>query len=276
MSNSRPGNQPSSVGHRHELGDVRSDPESPQESFTIDGGLLRERTVVLVGGGSGLGFQVARLSISLGAHVILGGRTPERLVRACDELGEYSSWARVDTSDHASLTDFFGDIDQVDHLFTTAADYRTGPIRQLSNKHAESAMTEKFWGQYYAVKYALPRFSPEGSIVLMAGADGVRPSGPAPAYVACNAAVEGLGRGLAVELAPIRVNVLSPGAMDGNFWATRKSQQERDRAFGWYRESNLVKRVGTEAEVAAAVVFLFTNRYTTGSALYTDGGYTLR
>jgi NAD(P)-dependent dehydrogenase (short-subunit alcohol dehydrogenase family) len=243
---------------------------------TIDGGALRGRTVALIGGGSGIGLEVARISVALGATVVLGGRTTAKLISACGELGEAATWKRVDTADHSALGEFFDEIDVVDHLFTTAADYVSGSMRSLSNAEAESAMASKFWGQYYAIKYALPKFSPDGSVVLLAGADGARPTAAAAAYVACNAAVEGLGRGLAFELAPIRVNVISPGAVDGNFWSTRKAPEVRDEAFARYRDANLTKRVGTEAEVAAAVAFLFTNGYSTGTTMYVDGGYSLR
>jgi Dehydrogenases with different specificities (related to short-chain alcohol dehydrogenases) len=245
-------------------------------SRTIDRGELRGRTVALVGGGTGIGLQVARICVTLGAQVVLGGRTPAKLAGACEQLGSSATWKRVDTADHVSLSEFFDDIDVVDHLFTTAADYVSGSMRSLSNEQAESAMASKFWGQYYAVKYALPKFSSDGSVVLLAGADGARPTAEAAAYVACNAAVEGLGRGLAFELAPVRVNTISPGAIDGNFWSTRKKPAIRDEAFARYQNANLTKRVGTEAEVAAAVVFLFSNGYSTGSTMYLDGGYSLR
>jgi NAD(P)-dependent dehydrogenase (short-subunit alcohol dehydrogenase family) len=183
---------------------------------------------------------------------------------------------QVDTSDTASLESFFDRIPQIDYLFNTTGDYVTGPMRELSLAEAESAFKAKFWGQYAAVKYALPKMNPQGAIVLMAGADGARPTVATPAYVACNAAVEGLARGLAVELAPIRVNALSPGAMDGNFWSTRKSPAEKEEAFARYSRLNALGRVGTEAEVAQAVVFLMTNTYATGSTLYVDGGLALR
>ncbi|WP_267888837.1 SDR family oxidoreductase [Streptomyces sp. NRRL F-5755] len=126
-----------------------------------------------------------------------------------------------------------------------------------------------------AVRHAAPRLSQDGSVVLMSGAASVRPAGPAPAYVACNAAIEGLGRGLAVELAPIRVNVVSPGMIDGNLWSGRPADI-REQAATHYREAALLNRLGTEPEVAETVLFLFTNGYMTGSTLYPDGGYALR
>lgn len=180
---------------------------------------LEDRTVVIIGGGSGIGLEVARRAALDGAKVHLGGRTPGKLADAASAIG--ATWQAVDSTDQDSLAAFFGALDRVDHLFTPGASYVVGPLRELSDADAASPFETKFWGQYHAVKHAAPRLAPDGSIVLMSGAASVRPSGAAPAYVACNAAIEGLGRGLAVELAPVRVNVVAPGTIDGNLWAGR-------------------------------------------------------
>ncbi|WIV53732.1 SDR family oxidoreductase [Amycolatopsis nalaikhensis] len=231
------------------------------------------RVVVVIGGGSGIGLAVARRAAAEGAKVHLGGRTPEKLAAAAAEIG--ATWQVVDTTDQESLAAFFGALDRVDCLFTPGASYTVGPLRELSDEDAASPFTTKFWGQYHAVKHAVPRLAPDASIVLMSGAASVRPPGAAPAYVACNAAVEGLGRGLAVELAPVRVNVVAPGTIDGNLWAGRPAGV-REASFAQYRADTLLHRVGTESEVADAVLYLFGSTYTTGSTLYPDGGYALR
>ncbi|MET9296101.1 SDR family oxidoreductase [Streptomyces sp. NPDC003077] len=236
---------------------------------------LADRTVVILGGGSGIGLEVARRAVGAGARVVLGGRSEDRLGAAVAELGPAASARVVDTTDKVSLAAFFDALDRLDHLFTPAASYRTGPMLELSDADAESPFVSKFWGQYYAARYAAPKLAEDGSIVLMSGAASVRPAGPAPAYVACNAAIEGLGRGLAVELAPVRVNVVSPGMIDGNLWSQRPAEV-RDASAARYTEDTLLSRLGTEAEVAETVLFLFTNGYMTGSTLYPDGGYALR
>lgn len=210
-----------------------------------------------------------------GARVVLGGRTEARLAAAAAGLGSAATWHLVDTTDQGSLAAFFEKVERVDHLFTPAASYTTGPMRQLSDADAESPFVSKFWGQYHAVKHAAPRLASDGSVVLMAGVASVRPPAAAPAYVACNAAIEGLGRGLAVELAPVRVNVVSPGTIDGNLWGGRPVDT-REAAFAQYRRDTVLHRVGTESEVARTVLFLFANAFMTGSTLYPDGGYAFR
>ncbi|MEU5419021.1 SDR family oxidoreductase [Streptomyces sp. NPDC020667] len=248
---------------------------SPASSSAAADGPLRGRTVVLIGGGSGIGLRVAHQAVAAGARVVLGGRTPERLAAAARELGDRATWRTVDITDRSSLAGFFAGLDRVDHLFTSAASYRVGPMLELSDEDAESPFVSKFWGQYHAVRHAAPKLSPDGSVVLMSGAAGARPPAAAPAYAACNAAIEGLGRGLALELAPVRVNVVSPGTVDGNLWSHRPAP-DREAAFAQYRRDTLLHRLGTEDEIAQTVLFLFTNGFTTGSTLYPDGGYTLR
>lgn len=236
---------------------------------------LLDQTVVVIGGGSGIGLTVARQAVGRGARVVLGGRDESKLRAAIDELGPAAVGHRVDTGDRASIAAFFEAVGVVDHLFTPAASYVVGPIDQLDPDAAESPFRSKFWGQYWSVHHALPHFPGAGSITLMAGAAGARPLRGAAAYAACNSAIEGLGRALAVDLAPIRVNTISPGTIDGNLWRSRP-EEVRESAFAQYGALALAGRPGTEDEVADTVLFLMTNGFMTGSVLYPDGGYTLR
>lgn len=237
---------------------------------------LENKKIVLIGGGSGLGFEVARLCLSRGAEVVIAGRNTNRLSSACESLGPGATWHQVDVMDSESLERLFDRQASIDCLFSTAGVYVSGSMRHLTVEEAMTAFDAKFWGQYRAVKLALPRLSADASIVLMAGADSARPTAATPAYVACNSAMEGLGRGLAIELAPIRVNTISPGMMDGNFWLTRKSEAERAEALTRYGSRSPLGRVGTESEVAHGVVFLFESTFLTGSTLFLDGGFSLR
>lgn len=175
----------------------------------LSGTAFADRTVVLIGGGTGIGLSVARLVTATGGDVVLGGRTPATLAVAAEELGGKARWHLVDTAHQASIDAFFDQIEVLHGLFTTAATYVTGSIAALSVEQAATPFESKFWGQYRVVKSALPKLSSDASVVLMSGAASVRPAGSAPAYVAANAAIEGLARGLAHELAPIRVNALS-------------------------------------------------------------------
>lgn len=166
------------------------------------------------------------------------------------------------------LQDFFKKVGNFDHLFTPGASYTLGSIT-ATDELAESSFTGKFWPQYYAVKYAIPFLSNSGSIVLMSGAFSQRPLKGGAAYGACNGAIESLGKALAVELAPIRVNVVSPGTIP------RENEQNEKRlaAYEGYKSLSLVQRSGYNDEIAHTVIYLMQNSFTTGNVLFPDGGY---
>lgn len=236
---------------------------------------LGNKRVVVIGGSSGIGFAVAKQLVKAGAHVVLGGRDIERLEAARQRLDGRATVGQVDLEDKRSIARFFEGIGSIDHLFAPGASYRYGDLLDIDDEVAESPFRSKFWGQYYAVKHALPHLEKDGSIVLMSGAAGARPLGTASAYAACNSAIEGLGRALALELAPIRVNVVAPGTIDSELWQRRPAEL-RDAAYRGFAEATALGRVGHVEEVADAVCYLIGNTYTTGSTLYPDGGYTLR
>lgn len=235
---------------------------------------LQNKTVAIVGGGSGIGLSVARKVVEEGGRPLIGGRSVERLDGALAQLGPDARALPIDTADKASIAAFFERSGPVDHLFISAATYAIGSIHETDDSITESPFRSKFWGQYYTVQQALGALAQDGSIVLMAGAAGARPLKGGSAYAACNSAIEGLGRALAVELAPLRVNTVSPGTIDGHLWRGRPAEI-RNAAFAAYRQLSLAGRPGTEEEVADAVIFLIKNRFMTGSTLYTDGGYVL-
>ncbi|MGJ6126871.1 SDR family oxidoreductase [Mycolicibacterium sp. Y3] len=233
------------------------------------------RTVVLIGGASGIGLAVARLITAAGGRVVLGGRNAARLAAAVAELGAGARAQVVDTADQAGLDEFFDTVAVVHGLFTTAATYVTGSLAELSIQEAATPFDSKFWGQYRVVKTALPRLASDASVVLMSGAASIRPAGNAPAYVAANAAIEGLARGLAAELAPVRVNAIAPGTVDGNLWNQRDPDVRR-AAFEFFGAQSVLGRAVTEDEVAQSVAYLLINAATTGSTVFPDGGYSFR
>ena len=231
---------------------------------------LKGSRIVIIGGSSGIGFATAEQAIEQGAHVIIAGRSKEKLMVAQEVINNNHLQTYVlDNQDTNQLQGFFKKVGNFDHLFTPGASYTLGPIT-ATNDIAESSFIGKFWPQYYAVKYAIPFLSNSGSIVLMSGAFSQRPRKGAPAYGACNGAIESLGKALAVELAPIRVNVVSPG--------TKRSEHEQNEnrltAYEAYKSLSLVKRPGHNDEIAHTVLYLMQNSFTTGNVLFPDGGYT--
>lgn len=236
---------------------------------------LKDKKIVVIGGSSGIGFQVAQKAVHQGATVTIGARNRTKLAQAAETLAHDTQALAVDTLDRSSIIAFFAKTGDFDHLFISAATYSVVSIENDDIEAAESPFKSKFWGQYRSVQQALPFISKEGSITLMSGAAGARPIKGAAAYAACNSAIEVLGRALAIDLAPVRVNTISPGTIDGHLWQNRPEAIKK-AAFAHYSQVALVGRPGTEDEVADTVLFLMTNTFITGSTLYPDGGYTLR
>lgn len=240
--------------------------------------MSRQRHYAIIGGTAGIGLALARTLVARGDRVHLGGRSAQRLEAALQGLGEGASGARLEATDSAQVAEFLAagaaQGGRYDGLFTPAASYRTGSFREGGRESAEDLFAAKFWSQYHAVHAALPHLREDGAVVLMSGAASARPLG-APAYAACNAALEGLARALAFELAPLRVNCLSPGTTDSDLWRGRPAQQ-REAAYEQWRALCLVGRPASAEEQAQAALFLLDNANMTGSTLFCDGGYTLR
>ncbi|MES5955184.1 SDR family oxidoreductase [Bacillus fungorum] len=231
---------------------------------------LRDKQIIIIGGSSGIGLATAKQAIEQGAHVIIAGRSEEKLKNAREVINNNRLQTYVlNNQNKVHLQNFFKKVGDFDHLFTPGASYTLGPIT-AADDIAESSFIGKFWPQYYAVKYAIPFLSKSASIVLMSGAFSQRPLKGAPAYGACNGAIESLGKALAVELAPIRVNVVSPGTI------RREHEQNENRltAYEAYKSLSLVKRPGHNDEIAHTVLYLMQNNFTTGNVLFPDGGYT--
>ncbi|MBE9916942.1 SDR family oxidoreductase [Paenibacillus donghaensis] len=230
---------------------------------------LQDQRVVIIGGSSGIGLAAAKMAADLGAHVVIAGRSQARLEQAKQFLNRENIEAySLDNREERQVQLFFDKVGGFDHLFTPGASYVRGPVT-ASTEVSESSFKGKFWPQFYAAKHAAPHISKSGSMVLMSGAFSQRPLNDGASYAACNGAIESLGKALAVELSPVRVNVVSPGTI----WRDGEEGTARGAAFEEYKSMSLLQRTGYNEEVAHTVIYLMTNSFTTGSTLYPDGGY---
>lgn len=230
---------------------------------------LVQTRVLVIGGSSGIGEAVARRSAESGAEVTIASRSTEKLAHAAETIGHGVRTAVLDTGDNASIERFFRENAAWDHLIVSSAATARGGMRTMTLEDAYASMDSKFWGAYRAVRAA--RMADGGTITLVSGFLSERPSAGATLQGAINAAIEGLMRGLALELAPVRVNAVSPGMIDTPLWddmpQTRKRELMTDAA-----EHLPVGRAGRAGDIANAVHYLMITGFATGSVVRVDGG----
>lgn len=227
---------------------------------------LNGKTVVVIGGSSGIGAAVAEQARSRGAQVVLAGR------RLSSALHNGLRSDPVDVTDNASLQRLFESVGRFDHLVYTA-----GPAVQAKNLQdtdlqlAQDNFNVKLWGALRAIQLALPFLDEHGSIVLTSGQLGRKLVPGQFIKIGINAATEALGKQLAKELAPRRVNVVSPGVIDTPAYAGL-SEDQREAMYAKVGQALPVGRVGQAYEVAAGYVLAMENAFMTGSVIDIDGG----
>jgi NAD(P)-dependent dehydrogenase (short-subunit alcohol dehydrogenase family) len=233
---------------------------------------LSGQRIVIIGGSSGMGLATARAAAAAGAAVTIASSSQERLKAALAELPDTCDGTTVDTRDEASVAALFTRVGQLDHLVYTAGDtVRPQPLADLPLDDARQLFEVRFWGAVAAVKHAAPRMRPTGSIVLTSGTIAVRPTPGAALAAGAAAATEGLTRGLAAELAPIRVNAVRPGAIRTPLWDPVPEPQ-RAALFAALADRTLTHSIGEADHIAAAHLYLMDNPFVTGTVLTVDGG----
>ena len=229
--------------------------------------MLAGKKVVVVGGSSGIGLATAELAKREGAEIVIASRNVERLNAVAGTLGATAIAADV-TSDE-SIENLFRQCGPVDHVVVTAAQLRTGPFKTVAMEDVRATMESKFWGAWRVARSAEIR--PGGSLTLVSGFLSIRPRPAAAIIGAANGALESLARGLALELAPVRVNAVSPGIIDTPIRAAMPEDARRDM-LAKAAAALPVGRVGTGEDIARQILAFMTIGFATGSIVYLDGG----
>jgi NAD(P)-dependent dehydrogenase (short-subunit alcohol dehydrogenase family) len=230
---------------------------------------IENESVVIIGGSSGMGLAIAKEAADAGAAVTIAGRSQSKLDEASRAIAGDVTTYIVDLSDERSVMKLFQSIGSFDHLVVSGSSVKTGQLRELSLADARASMDSKFWGAYMATRYAQIR--PKGSITFFSGILSRRPSPGLASLAAINAAVEALGRALALELAPIRVNVVSPGLTDTPAYA-KMPDDARKGMFAAAAKRLPVGRVGKPEDIASLTLELMRNSFLTGLVVDVDGG----
>jgi NAD(P)-dependent dehydrogenase (short-subunit alcohol dehydrogenase family) len=229
--------------------------------------ILAGKKVVVVGGSSGIGLSTAELAVREGAEVIIASRNAEKLNAIAGTLGARAIAADV-TSDE-SVEALFRACGPVDHVVVTAAQLRSGPFKTVAMEDVRTTMEGKFWGAWRVARSAEIR--PGGSLTLVSGFLSIRPRPNSAIVGAANGAIESLARSLALELAPVRVNCVSPGIIDTPIRAAMPEAARRDM-LAKTAAGLPVGRVGVGEDIARQILAFMTIGFATGSIVYIDGG----
>jgi NAD(P)-dependent dehydrogenase (short-subunit alcohol dehydrogenase family) len=235
---------------------------------------LLGQTVVVIGGSAGIGLEVARRARAEGADVMLTGRDPERLQHAASELGALSS-AAFDATDPASLERFFRELPKpVDHVMVTAGGPRYGRLADMDYAQTRQALDEHLMLTLEVARNAVCKVRPGGTLLFMGGTGGRRPGLGLAIVSTVTVAMPALIANVALELAPIRVNLIAAGFVDTPLSASLLGDQ-LDKRRSQLRATLPIGRVVGPADVAGLAVHVMTNTALTGATYDVDGGQQL-
>lgn len=245
--------------------------EMSKEAGLRAGRLLGQRVIVL-GGSSGIGLAVAREAVREGAEVLIASSNLERVETALAYLGHKAEGCVLDLMDEKAIERFFAMRGDFDHLVHTAGDaLQLGNLADADLGKARSAFDLRYWAAMAAAKHGVRHVRDGGSITFTSGIAAARPLAGWSLGASVCGATEAMTRALAVELAPVRVNVVSPGVVATRLWQ-RMAREEREQMFSDLGDTLPVGRVGSAEDVAAAYLFLMCSGYATGQTHVVDGG----
>jgi len=227
------------------------------------------KRIVVIGGASGIGFAVAKLAHGQGAQVVIASSNATKVDAAVHRLPGITGLG-VDLRAESSVAEFFESLGAFDHLVITAGDWggaMFASVRDIDVVEAQALLAVRFWGVLAAVKHGARTIARDGSIVLTSGMLTHRPRKGAPLASAVGGMIESLARGLALDLAPVRVNAVCPGMT-----LTEHVEQMPQSMLQSAVSPLPVPRAAWPAEAAQAYVYLMLNAYATGQILPVDGG----
>ncbi|MGC0418621.1 SDR family oxidoreductase [Embleya sp. AB8] len=231
---------------------------------------LTGQRLVIIGAGSRTGRLLARTASAAGADLVLAGPDPRRLEWTAGELAGPAEVVPVDLADEASIATLAKQVGGFHHLVSTAAMPANGPLAELELADVQRAFAAKVIGPLLLAKHLAGQVREGGSFTFFSGVAAWRPAPARTVMATTNGALAFLVQALAVEIAPVRVNAVSPGIVDTGSWDGLGAGKE---AFlRTIAERNPARRVGTPDDLIKAVLFAVTSPYVTGTVLHVDGG----
>jgi NAD(P)-dependent dehydrogenase (short-subunit alcohol dehydrogenase family) len=237
--------------------------------------VLKNKRVVILGGTSGIGLAVAQAAAAEGAQVVVVSSQAAKVDTAMALLGQDCAGFVADLSSEGAITTLFEKVGPFDHLVFTAGDtVWQRPLADIDMEDAKRFFDVRFWAAFAAVKHSVPLIRPGGSIVLTSSTVPRRPRVGFSIGASVSFAVEAFAGALAVELAPLRVNVVAPGIVRTPLW-DRLPEDQREQFFATRGAALPVGKVGEPAEIAEAYLYLMRSSFTTGQTIVVDGGMLL-
>ena len=230
---------------------------------------MQGQSVFIVGGSSGIGLSTANLAMAAGAKVTIGSRSSKKLEVSKNLLQGDVHTIVIDVTSDDSVSAACNSLGIFDHVVCAAPGATVGAIRDLDINVAQQGMNAKFWGCVRVAKYA--QINPTGSLTFLSGQMARRPIKNLLTGAAANASVDVLARGLAVELAPIRVNSVSPGFIDTALHS-RLPKEELDKRIENAKSTLPVGRVGHPDDIGMMIIQIMQNGFLTGTVIEVDGG----
>jgi len=235
---------------------------------------LRGQKVVVIGGSAGIGLETARRARAEGADVILIGRNPDRLRDAASELGALST-ATFDANDLDALQAFFADLEgPIDHVMVTAGGPYYAPLAEMDFEEARRALQEHPMLMVGVARHTAGKVRPGGTLLFMGGTGARHPGVGVGLSSAMTAALPALTASLALEIAPVRINLIAAGFVDTPLSASLLGDALEARR-NQLRDTLPIGRVVTPSDVAALALHIMSNTALTGATYDIDGGQQL-
>jgi NAD(P)-dependent dehydrogenase (short-subunit alcohol dehydrogenase family) len=231
---------------------------------------LANQTVLVIGGSSGMGLAIARLALNEGAKIIISARSREKLQQAAKSLGGSVRAIPVDTTDEESIKALFTEAGPINHLLIPGSALRLGNWREQPVADIQFSLQGKFIGPFLCARSA--HFGPGSSLTFWSGIISRKPARNDALLAAVNAAVEAMTRALAKDLAPVRVNCISPGMVEGTGAYEAMPEESRRQMYEGIAARLPVGRVGTAEDIATLAIEVITNGFITGTVIDVDGG----
>ncbi|MBY0545265.1 MAG: SDR family oxidoreductase [Gammaproteobacteria bacterium] len=231
---------------------------------------LKDQSVVVIGGSSGIGLAIAQAAAKEGAKVLIASRSSEKINIAKQKIQGNIDTATIDLNSESSVKAFFDRHDKIDHLVTTAGSPKFKSIDDMDLAEAKTGFDDFFWRAFLVAKYGLPKVNKNGSLLLTSGIIAAKPFKGAPVLSAAVNAIEGFAKALAIDVAPIRVNVLCPGFTKTPLLGDNPEERLAERI-----SKLLIKRLAEPEEMAKTALYFMTNGYITGQIIRVEGGMLL-